>query len=225
MDQDISNFIKQKSSEMNNAQNQNNVPSENSSDDDSKKNKIKIIIIVVAVAVVIIIFALIMLFRGGSSSKNGGHTVNYGKTLEINEMNNYYDFDVNVLSIEKNYHIDSWFYSGDCYALKVSIKNNSKSNLSLLSLINFTLMDSSNNKVTSLNTVLDSMIEDSIKQEIPSGETASGYLYFYNVDTNGDISNIDASDITKLKISVPKELNNSGSNVTGEYSDYYINLK
>lgn len=203
--------------------NQNNIFNSNPNNDSSRKNRTKIIGIIVAVVAVLIVF--IMLFGGGSTSNNGGYTVDYGKTLEINEIDGYYDFDINILSIEKDYSINSYFYSGDCFALKVSITNNSKSNLSLLALVNFTLMNSSNNKVASLNMILSSMIDGSIKSEIASGETASGYLYFYNVDDDGNTSNIDDSDISKLKISVPKELNKSGGTVTGEYNDYYINLK
>lgn len=251
MNQDTNNFTQQGNNELHNIQNQNieqnaninnqqmfsennniyqqpvnqnNIPSSNSNNGSSKQNKTKIIGIVAAV-VVVVLFVFIMLFRGGSSSNGGGHTVDYGKTLEINEMNGYYDFDINVLSIEKDYSINSWFYNGDCYALKVSIKNNSTSSLSLLSLVNFTLINSSNNKIAGLNMGLSSTIDGSIEKEIPSGESASGYLYFYNVDMDGNTSNIDDSDISKLKISVPKELNNSNGTVTGEYNDYYISLK
>lgn len=203
--------------------NQNNIPNTNPTNDSPKQNKTKIIGIVVAV--VVVLFVGIMLFGGGSSSNNGGHTVGYGETLEVNEIDGYYDFDIDVLSVEKDYPIDSYFYSGDCFALKVNIKNNSASNLSLLSLIHFTLINSSNNEVATLNMIASSMIDGSIEDEISSGKTASGYLYFYNIDNDGYGSNIDDSDISKLKISVPKELDKSGDVITGNYNDYYINLK
>ena len=36
-----------------------------------------------------------------SSNKRGGYTADYGNTLEVNEIDGYYNFDINVLSIEK----------------------------------------------------------------------------------------------------------------------------
>ena len=57
------------------------------------------------------------------------------------------------------------------------------------------------------------------------GRFFRSYLYFYNIDNGGYGSNIDDSDISKLKISVPKELDKSGDVITGNYNDYYINLK
>lgn len=58
--------------------------------------------------------------------------------------------------------------------------------------------------------IASSMIEGSIKDEISSGKSETGYFYFYNIDDKGYVSNIDDSDISKLKISVPKELDKSG---------------
>ena len=203
--------------------NQNNISNVNSTNNSSKQNKIKIIGI--AAVVVVILFVCIILFGGGSSSNKGGYTVDYGNTLEVNEIDGYYNFDINVLSIEKNHPISSYFYDGDCYALKVNIKNNSSSELNLLSLIDFTLIDSSNNEVESLNMIASSMIEGSIKDEISSGKSETGYFYFYNIDDKGYASNIDDSDISKLKISVPKELVKSGDVIKGNYYYYYINLK
>ena len=45
------------------------------------------------------------------------------------------------------------------------------------------------------------------------------------IDDKGYASNIDDSDISKLKISVPKELDKSGDVIKGNYNYYYINLK
>ena len=50
-------------------------------------------------------------------------------------------------------------------------------------------------------------------------------ILFYNIDDKGYASNIDDSDISKLKISVPKELDKSGDVIKGNYNYYYINLK
>ena len=198
---------------------QNNIS--NITNDISKQNKTKIIRIVV---VIVVLFVGIILFGGGSSNV-GGYTVDFGEILEINEIDGYYDFDIDVLSVEKDYPIDSYFYTGDCFALKVNIKNNSVSNLNLLSLVQFTLINSLNNEVAILNMIASSMVDGSIEEQILSGSSVSGYLYFYNIDTDGYGSNIDDSDISKLKISVPKELDKSGDVIMGNYNDYYINLK
>ncbi len=206
---------------------QNNIPNTNSTTDSQKQNKTKTIAIVLAVAVVVVValFIGIMSFGKGGLSSSGGYTVNYGETLKISEINGYYDFDIDVLSIEKDYPVDNYLYDGNCFALRVNIKNDSTSDLSLLSFINFTLLDSSNNEVATLNKIMSSMIDGSIESEILSGKSSSGYLYFYNIDDDGYGSNIDDSDISKLKISVPKELDKSGDVITGNYNDYYINLK
>lgn len=192
--------------------------------ENSNQNKTKTILMVALVLIVAVVIGIV-LFGGGTSSTNEGTTVGYGETLEVNEIDGYYNFNVNVLSIEKNHSISSYFYNGDCFALKVNIKNKSTSNLSLLSLIQFTLINSSNQEIVTANMITNSMLDGSVEDEIASDKTVTGYLYFYNVGSDGDVSNIDDSDISKLKISVPKKLDNSGDVITGNYNDYYIDLK
>lgn len=206
--------------------NQDNEINSNKYNENSKKSKTKIILIIAIVIVLLIAIIIgVKLFGGNSFLNNSGHTVGYGETLEINEMKGYYNFDVNVISIEKNHSIKNYFYDGNCLALKINIKNKSESNLNLLSLIKFNLINSSDNEIASANMLLSSIFEGSIDKEISSGTTGTGYLYFYNIDDDGNISNIDDSDISKLKVSVPKELEKSDGVVNGSYNNYYIKLK
>lgn len=200
--------------------NQFNMP--NKANDESKK-KIKIIGIVAVV--LILLFGFKMLTGGNSSSHSGGYTVEYGETLKANEINGYFDFEVEVLSVEKNYRVNSFYYSGECYALKVSIKNNSTKDLEISPFIYFKLLDSSENVVATLSEGENATIDGGIKTKVDSGKTISGYLYFYDTDDSGNSTNIDDSNISKLQISVPKKMSSSGSTLTTDYNDYYIKLK
>lgn len=188
----------------------------------SKKNKNIFIILGV---IIVLIIALFMFFNKDKNVNNVTE-VRYGETLEIYEMKGKYDFDFQVLDIEKNHTIsNSIFYTGECYALKVKIKNNSSSTLNLQSFINFSLVDASGHEIESDNLLITSDFEGSIKLNIPSGSSDTGYLYFYHFDANGNDSNINASLVDKLKISVVKELNNTNGSTKGEYNDYYVSLR
>ena len=152
-------------------------------------------------------------------------SANLNETLEIKEIEGYFDFDIKVLSIKKNYPIDTWFYTGDCYAVEVEIKNNSKNDLNSLFLVHFKLIDSSNQELAFYNSILASDIEESLKTEISPSETVKGYLYFFEVNDDGTVNNINSDNINKLQIKVPKKLEENNGTITGDYQEYYIKLK
>lgn len=196
----------------------NNQVNINKNNNIQKQNKIKIIGIVVAVVIIIIIG--IMVFGGNSNSSGSNrYTVEYGKPLSINEVEGYYDFDIEVVSIEKNYTIYALsLFETSGIAVKVKIKNNSDYTLYTSTLVEFRLIDSSNNEIASASPAFDTDMNGSLNTEILSGETVSGYLFFYNIDAE-ETSNINDADISKLEISVPKNLNE-----TNEKEKYYIML-
>lgn len=190
----------------------------------NKNNKNKIIGIVVAVVVVLVVG--IMLFSGGNSSSSGnGYTVDYGETLKVNELEGYYNFEMEVLSVEKNYLIDEVFHSGECLAMKVKIKNNSDEDLSISPIMmKFNLLDSSNNEISSLNISMSSTMTNAL-EEIPSGQEAMGYFYFFDVNEDGITSNIKNNNIAKLEVEVMKHIENKDGVISGDYEQYYVNLK
>ena len=194
----------------------------NSNNNINKVNKSKKLFIILG----IIIAAIIVIFVFFNKGKNSNREVDFGETLKIYEMKGKYDFDFQVLDIEKDYFIsNSIFYTGQCYALKVKIRNNSSKNLDLYSLIYFTLLDSEGQKIESNNLLVTSNFDGSLKLNIPSDTTDTGYLYFYHFDENGKNSNIDASRVDKLKISVIKKLYSDNGMSKGEYNDYYVKLR
>lgn len=203
---------------------QNNVPNPNPINDSPKQNKAKIIGIVVALVVVLVVG--IMLFSGGNSSSSGnGYTVDYGETLKVYELDGYYDFELEVLSVEKNYLIDEVFHSGECLAMKVKIKNNGDEDLSISPIMmRFNLLDSSNNEISSLNISMSSTMTNAI-EDIPSGQEASGYFYFFDVNENGESTNIKNNNVAKLEVEVMKHIEKDDGIISGDYEQYYVNLK
>lgn len=203
---------------------QNNVPNPNPINDSPKQNKAKIIGIVVALVVVLVVG--IMLFSGGNSSSSGnGYTVDYGETLKVYELDGYYDFELEVLSVEKNYLIDEVFHSGECLAMKVKIKNNGDEDLSISPIMmKFNLLDSSNNEISSLNISMSSTMTNAI-EDILSGQEASGYFYFFDVNENGESTNIKNNNVAKLEVEVMKHIEKDDEIISGDYEQYYVNLK
>lgn len=203
---------------------QNNVPNPNPINDSPKQNKAKIIGIVVALVVVLVVG--IMLFSGGNSSSSGnGYTVDYGETLKVYELDGYYDFELEVLSVEKNYLIDEVFHSGECLAMKVKIKNNGDEDLSISPIMmKFNLLDSSNNEISSLNISMSSTMTNAI-EDILSGQEASGYFYFFDVNENGESTNIKNNNVAKLEVEVMKHIEKDDGIISGDYEQYYVNLK
>ena len=179
-------------------------------------NKAKIIGIIIAI--VIILLLCIMIFGGrGSSSGGNGYTAKYGETLKVNELND--DFDIEVLSVEKNYHIQDEYDFVDTKGIgvKVRIKNNSDDVLNI-GLVNFKLLDSSNNEIDA-----DSALDGALNYEISGGQSETGYLFFYDTDSD---ENSFGSNFSKLEINVLKHVEKYGDDgIRGEYEQYYIMLK
>lgn len=187
----------------------------------SNQSKTKVIGIVIVALVVLVVG--VMLF--GKSGTKGGYTAKYGETLKVDELNGSYDFDVDVLSIEENHHFETVLYNGDCVAVKVNIKNNSSKTLQLGAYINFELVDSADTVISSFDSIFGFAMDEGIKGELKSGESASGNLYFYNIDDSGNVIKPDASNANRLKVSVPRELSRENGTVKGNYNYYYIELK
>lgn len=187
-------------------------------------NKNKNMFIVIGIIAVVIIVAF--MFFGKDKSSNNTTQVQTGETLAVYELNGRYNFDFQVIDIEKNHAVSSpMIYTGDCYALKVKIKNNSNSDLDLHSLIEFSLLDSADQEIDHSNLIITSNFEGSIKLNIPAGSTEIGYIYFYHFDEAGNDSNIDTSRVDKLKMSVIKDIYKEDGTTKGNYSNYYISLK
>lgn len=201
---------------------QSNVPYTNINNK-PKQNKMKFIGIIAIVIVVLL--AVIILFGGSTPSNSNGYTVDYGETLKVNELEGFYDFEMEVLSVEKDYLIDEVFHSGECLALKVKIKNNSSEDLSISPMMmSFNLLDSSNNEISSLNISMSSTMTDAL-EEIPSGQEGIGYFYFFDVNEDGKTSNIKNNNIAKLEVEVMKHIENKDGIVSGDYEQYYIKLE
>ena len=219
MNQDMNNYNGQYNNQnLNNNyfQNQNNT---------QKQSKTKIIGVVVALVIVLIIG--ITLFKGnGSSSDISGSTASYGETLKINELDGLYKFNIDVTEIKNNYRIKVIGENFDSVGVKMTIENNSDKNLEL-SLLNFALIDSKNNKIATAGAMSYSMINEEpemldLLSNIAPGKSASGYVYFYEIDEDGYSVPI-SSDINKLEISVPSQVNSDKNAIAQE--KYYIMLK
>lgn len=205
-----------------NSQNGNSNFNQPATNNKQKQNIIKTVGIVAAVVIVLLISK--ELFSSNNNSVNSnGYTAKAGETLKVYQINGYYDFEVKVLSIEENYPIKTALNKGNCYAVKVSVKNNSTEELSTLAFLSFSLADSSKNIIVSANPF--TSIDGALKDTIASGKTETGYLYFYNNDDNWNFVNIDSSKVDTLAISVPKDIKKSGSKISSESVDYYIELK
>lgn len=218
--------------DFNNLQNNTNIYNNelinnNNSFSNHKKNNNNIFIMIGGGVILgIIIVVCIFIFGGKHNTLNdNNYTAEMNEILTIKEMEGVYNFDIEVLSRKKDYNFNSWFYSGNCYALEINIKNNSTSDLNFLSLVHFTLIDSNGNEIAGSNMSLNHDIDGSINSVIKSGQSDRGYLFFYNIDNDGNTSNIDSSDINKLEIKVPEELQNNDGVIQGNYREYYINLK
>lgn len=183
----------------------------------NRHNKAKIIGIVIAVVIILVVG--IMIFRGkGNSSGSNGYTAKYGETLKVSELNE--DFDIEVLSVEKNYNIHDVDTKG--IAVKVRIKNNSYDALNI-GLVKFKLLDSSNNEIDTVSPIFNSRHNGALNYEISGGQSESGYLFFYDTDSD---ENSFGSNFSKLEIDVPKHLEVYGEDgLRGEYEEYYIMLK
>ena len=184
-------------------------------------NKAKIIGIIIAIVIILVL--CLMIFGGRDSSSGGnGYTAKYGETLKINELND--NFDIEVISVEKNYHIHDEYDLVDTkgIAVKVRIKNNSDDALDI-GLANFKLLDSSNNEIDTASPIFDSTLEGALNYEISGGQSESGYLFFYDNDSD---ENSFGSNFSKLEINVLKHVEKYGDDgVRGEYEQYYIMLK
>lgn len=141
------------------------------------------------------------------------------------QLDGYYDFELEVLSVEKNYLIDEVFHSGECLAMKVKIKNNGDEDLSISPIMmKFNLLDSSNNEISSLNISMSSTMTNAI-EDILSGQEASGYFYFFDVNENGESTNIKNNNVAKLEVEVMKHIEKDDGIISGDYEQYYVNLK
>ena len=193
------------------------------------KNKYKIFIIVFIILLILLgIFVGFKLFFKPMS--NDSNVVSIGEELRIKRLNRNFDFSVKVLSpLEKK----SIFIEGitddkkiDVYALKVEVKNHSDMEFSLDDwALSYHLLDSTDGDIDILNSDSAFLIEDAIETKIASGETKTGYLYFYDVLTTIDDIDIDLDRVSKFKINVLNRLVASGENNVAMYDSYFVMLK
>lgn len=207
--------------------NQNNIQPNNNNN--RKPNKFKIIGII-AIVFVILIIGIMIFGKNNNSSGGNGYTADYGQTLKVNELKGIYNFEIEVLSIEKNYPINYIFSETEGMAVKVTIKNNSEHDLGM-ALLSFSILDSKNNKISTATNISQGLVEDKsealdLSSDIQSGKTITGYIYFYNMDSENKIDVNDA-DVTKLQLSVPSDILSEEDDDVFEYNveEYYIKLK
>lgn len=153
---------------------------------------------------------------------NNGYTAEYGETLKVNESDGYYNFELDVLAIEKNFATNN--INGDplvCSAVKVKIKNLSEEMFKHAIYTKFTLIDSNDKELASADSM--EMINGTITN-IPSGHETTGYLYFYKLDKEGNQVEFNTEDIAKLKVEVFKKIEKENDKITGDYEQYYIKL-
>ena len=190
----------------------------------SKNNKI-IIIVIIVVVVLLLLFGIIKLF-GGSFLSGNGKTVKAGQLLKVEELDGEFDFQLDVLDDLKIKDIDNFYYKGKGVAVKVSIKNNSAETLSLLNIkVHFKLLDADDNELFGLNQFIAFSDEGSIKNEIPSGKSDTGYLYFYDVSDELGGVNIDISKVNKLQMSIVGEESYVDGIYNADFENYYVKFK
>lgn len=194
------------------------------------KNKKIITIIIIALVVLIGIFGITKLV-GGSSSGNG-YTVNIGEELKIKELDGVFDFSIEVLSPVEKKHIVKEGYFGkndeyDAYAIKVNVKNNGNSELSLSDLrLYYQLLDSTDNEIEPVNSYDSFNFDGAIQDTIASGASATGYLYFFDLLADENTPAVDVNKVNKLEIGVLMYLTNGNNDtITGNYESYFVKLK
>lgn len=181
------------------------------------KNNKKLIAIILIIITLVVIFTLMNV----NKSKDGS-SVNKNQSLKINSFED--ELSIKIDSIDDVVYFSDMFYANEKTAyrgIKLSITNNSNKSVSIL-ISNFTLLDSSNNKLASTSTGFPDMdVEHSVDKntllpsDIPAGQTISGYLYFET----------DSKDIKKLNIRCPLNSKSNGDGkIKVDYKDYYINL-
>ena len=89
----------------------------------------------------------------------------------------------------------------------------------------YQLIDSSNNEIEMLNPYDAFDFDNSIKSTIEAGGSAMGYLYFYDISADVNITDINLNKVSALEIGVLTKTSTIDHSITGKYTSYYINLK
>ena len=207
----------------NNFNNNNNI-----SDNNSKNNKLFKIGIILIVVVILLIVFLSFNNKKESGSSSKGYTVEKDEVLKVDELYGLYKFNMEILSIEKNYSINYMLDEINSLAVKVKITNKSDKDLAI-NLLQYQILDNENNKVKSVNSVSQALISDELKklddkEDLLPNQSRTGYLFFY--DSDEEITKkINSNNISKLVVFVPINVFEENGRTHIDYEDYYFNLK
>lgn len=191
----------------------------------NNKNSIKIIGIILIIVIALGVTFFIFKRDKKSISSEEGYSVNYDEVLSVYQLEGLYEFDVEILSIEKNYPIKVITSKIDSLAIKVKITNTGKQDLEIR-LLRFGIKDNLNNNIGLLSNafireqpgILD------FDTSLPKNESITGYLFFYDFDEAIN-KKINSSDINKLVVEVPTNVSYDNDNLEIAYESYYFNLK
>ena len=204
-----------------------NLSNDNNNKFFNNKNLIKIIAIFIVIIIVSVI--IFMLKKEDKNlSGNNGYTIEQNETLEVYELKGLYDFDMQVLSVEKNFQINYLTSKMNSLAINVRITNTGNEDLEI-ALLKFELLDNSNNKISNFDIFSSSFILEQpnmfkFNTTLPKNETMSGYLFFYSNDEEIN-KKINSNNFKKLAISVPNYVSKNNDDLEIDYEEYFINLK
>ncbi len=211
----------------------NNHMNNNVSYDKPKKGinnkKIPLIIGGVVLGVIILLFIIGKLFGSGSSSYNG-YTANAGDTLKVNEIGGI--FNLKVLSPPERYvSTEQFLFKGNYIRLQVEIDNRDSLKLAL-SIVNFSLLDSSKQEIATSNLFFPNTFSGILKDDIPARESKTGYIYFEADKDDKGVSDAKQSTIDNayyLEVSVMAWIDKKAYKESGIIStkneQYYLALK
>lgn len=210
----------------NDSYNQNNFNQENSfnqennfNQNNNKKKKINKTLFLI-IGIVLIAVLIFFVFKSKSSPTK---IVSQNDTLKVYELEGIYNFEANILSLKDGYTINTYFDNCVGTVVEFKIKNISEQDLKL-SLLSFYLLDDNGNKIDSAALMSQGQVDDKINKldfssYIPSGETVSGYVYFYDYDKE-----ISLKDVSKIRIDVPKNVEKDGDKIHIDGAEYFIEL-
>lgn len=204
----------------NNSYNQNNFNQENNfNQNNNKKKKInKTLFLIIG-----IVFIAVLIFFVFKSKSSPTKIVSQNDTLKVYEIKGYYNFEANVLSLKDDYTINTYFGDYNGLVVEFKFKNISTQELAL-STLSFYLLDENGNKIESAGSVSQGQVDDKTNKldfssSIPSGETVSGYVYFYDYDKE-----ISLKDVSKIRIDVPISIEKDGDITHIKTAEHFIEL-
>ena len=199
------------------------------SNNNIKDNKKLIIIgILVIIIISLVLFFLILKKDKKSLSGENGYSVNRDEVLSVYQLEGLYEFDIEILSVEKNYSINYLTSKMDSLAIKVKITNTGKQNLDV-ALLQFGIQDNLNNIICNFSILSSAFISEqpgifNFDTSLQKNDTITGYLFFYDSDEEIN-KKINSNDISKLVVEVPINVSYENDVLEIDYEKYYFNLK